>query len=249
MTIWNEGRVIRQKQWTSSLFSIFIEGEVAPFTAGQFCRIALDIDDKKVPRPYSFVNAPDDPIKEFYYIHVPGGLLTSKLIDLKADDPIWIAKKGAGIFTLNQVQDADTLWCFATGTAIGVFLSILKTSAPWARFKNIVLAHSVRLSEELSHQETIHQFKEAYPAQFQYVPLTSRESAPGAIHGRITTAIEDGRLCDKVGLSLDPDRASTMLCGNPHMVLDTKNMLVEAGLSVSTMKQPGQITIENYWKD
>jgi ferredoxin/flavodoxin---NADP+ reductase len=249
MTIWNEGRVVRQQQWTDSLFSIHIEVEVAPFNPGQFCRIALEIDGKVIARPYSFVNAPDNPIKEFYYINVEGGLLTPKLVELKPDDTILVAKKGAGIFTLNQVKDADTLWCFATGTALGVYLSILKTQAPWQRFKNIVLVHAVRAANELTHQDVIGQFASSYGKQFTYIPFVSRESAPNALEGRIPAAIADGRLCEKAGLSLTQADSSTMICGNPHMVQDTMAALKELGLSVSTIREPGQITIENYWKE
>lgn len=249
MSIWNEGRVVSQQQWTDNLFSIYIEAEVAPFTAGQFCRIALDIDDKKVARPYSFVNAPDDPIKEFYYINVPEGLLTPRLVELAPGDSIWVAKKGAGIFTLKQVVDADTLWCFATGTALGVYMSILKTQEPWQRFKNIVLVHAVRYANELTHQEQIKQFKSEYGSQFLYVPFVSREKAEGALEGRIPAAIEDGRLSGKAGLSLTNHDSSTMICGNPHMVKDTFDALKSMGLSASSLKDPGQITIENYWKD
>lgn len=249
MSIWNEGRVIRQHQWTDSLFSIYIEVEVAPFTPGQFCRIALDIDETRVARPYSFVNSPDDPIKEFYYNHIEQGLLTPQLRMLKPDDKIWVAKKGAGIFTLNQVQDAQTLWCFATGTALGVYLSILKDTACWQRFQNIVLVHAVRFANELTHQEQIQQFQKQHPEQFHYVSFVSREDHPQSLKGRIPAAIEDGRLADKVQLKLDKEHASTMICGNPHMVKDTMAVLQGLGLSVSSMKEAGQITVENYWKD
>lgn len=249
MSIWNEGIVVGQKQWTESLYSIFIEAEVEPFTAGQFCRIALEIDGKKVPRPYSFVNAPDDPIKEFYYIHVPNGLLTPQLVALTKGSPIYIAKKGAGLFTLDQVQDAETLWCFATGTALGVYLSILKTQLPWQRFKHIVLVHSVRFANELTHQDLIATFQQQHQGQFSYVPFTSREQKDGAMFGRITRALESGELEAALELSLTPDNASTMLCGNPHMVKDMQALLEAKGLSLSTFRAPGRITIENYWKD
>ena len=38
-----------------------------------------------------------------------------------------------------------------------------------------------------------------------------------------------------------------MLCGNPQMVEDTTAVLVERGLKKHRRRDPGQITVENYW--
>ena len=248
MSLWVEGRVVKQHAWTDSLFSLFIEADIEPFIAGQFCRIALDIDDKRIPRPYSFVNAPTESLCEFYYNHVPGGLLTDKLIQLKPNDRIWVAKRGAGLFTLKQVKDADTLWLFATGTALGVFLSILKTEEPWQRFKNIVLVHAARLQKELTHQDLIQNLQKSYP-NLQYVPFVSQEEGVNVMQGRITHALENGALEEKTGLPLTKEKAATMICGNPHMVKDMVEALQKRGLEISHPKTPAHITIENYWKD
>ncbi|MBA3732423.1 MAG: ferredoxin--NADP(+) reductase, partial [Gammaproteobacteria bacterium] len=57
MSRWIEGRVIDNRRWTSQLYSLRIDAPVAPFKAGQFTRLGLDIDGERVGRPYSFVNA------------------------------------------------------------------------------------------------------------------------------------------------------------------------------------------------
>ena len=49
------------RRWTDKLYSLQLTADIAPFTAGQFTRLALDIDGERVARPYSFVNAPDNP--------------------------------------------------------------------------------------------------------------------------------------------------------------------------------------------
>ncbi|HET9843968.1 MAG TPA: ferredoxin--NADP reductase [Gammaproteobacteria bacterium] len=249
MTGWISGRVVSQHKWTDSLYSLYVQTDPIPFIAGQFCRIALDIDDKRIARPYSFVNSPNDSIHEFYYNHVPNGLLTEQLIKLSTDDTLWVASKGAGLFTLKQVQDAKTLWLFASGTALGVFLSILKTAEPWIRFQRIVLMHAVRFTQELTHQALIEELQATHPEQLLYFPCVSRETMAQGFHGRITHALQTGALEDKAGLLLNPATSSAMICGNPAMVKDTFELLKEKGLSVSHPKTPGQITIENYWKD
>ena len=86
MSTWIEGTVVNLRQWTDELYSVQVEADVAPFTAGQFTRVALEIDGEMVARPYSFVNGPDNPLHEFYFILVKDGPLTHELIKLKRGD-------------------------------------------------------------------------------------------------------------------------------------------------------------------
>jgi len=94
MSKWVEGKVINLRQWTAELYSVQLEAEISPFTAGQFTRIALEIDGEMVARPYSFVNGPDNPLYEFYFITVKDGPLTGELVKLNPGDPLFIAPKG-----------------------------------------------------------------------------------------------------------------------------------------------------------
>ena len=61
MSRWVDGTVVNLRQWTDRLYSLQVEADIPPFKAGQFTRVALDIDGERVARPYSFVNAPDNP--------------------------------------------------------------------------------------------------------------------------------------------------------------------------------------------
>ena len=45
---------------------------------------------------------------------------------------------------MSEVPDGKNLWMFATGTGLGVFISLLKTAEPWERFDNVILVHGVR---------------------------------------------------------------------------------------------------------
>ncbi|TMI40462.1 MAG: ferredoxin--NADP(+) reductase, partial [Betaproteobacteria bacterium] len=61
----------------------------------------------------------------------------------------------AGFLVLSEVPDAETLWLISTGTGIAPFLSILRTEAPWRRFRNVVLVHAVRHAKELVYRDLI----------------------------------------------------------------------------------------------
>lgn len=247
-TQWLEGTIVENKAWTSSLYSLYVKVVFDTFEAGQFGRLALMIEGVQVARPYSFANVPGASVLEFYYIHVPGGPLTTHMMDLKPGDSILVHHRAAGLFTLKEVHDSDTIWMLATGTALGAFLSMLGTPEPWQRFKNIILVHAVRFEAELTHQETIQQLLMKH-SELKYVPFVSRESSDIALSGRIPAAIADGRLEEKAGILLSPQTSQVMICGNPHMVKDTTEVLLTKNFKKNLRKDPGHITIENYWKD
>lgn len=247
MARWTEGTVVENVKWTDALYSVRVRADVAPFTAGQFGRLGLEIDGRTVGRPYSFVNAPDEEICEFYSIIVPGGPLSWRLYALAAGESVFVSPRGAGFFTLSMVPDADTLWMLSTGTALGPYLSMLKTDEPWTRFDNLVLVHAVRRAEELTYQGQIQEFLRHDADKFQYIPFVSREPSDFALPGRIPAAIESGALQQRAGLPMSTDDSQLMLCGNPAMVNDTQTLLTTQGFAPNTRKSSGHITVENYW--
>jgi ferredoxin--NADP+ reductase len=248
MSRWVEGRVVRLQPWTDKLYSIQVEAEIARFVAGQFTRLALEIDGEVVGRPYSFLNSPGDPLHEFYFVTVPGGPLTSRLITLAPGDPILIARQAAGFFTLNELPDAGVLWMLSTGTAIGPFLSILANGEVWRRYPRIVLVHAVRTADELGYRERIQTCLQQHPGQLQYIPFVSREDTGFAIKGRVPAAIESGLLEQRAGLTIATENSQVMICGNPGMVHDTVEVLQARGLKKNRRREPGHITTEQYWK-
>lgn len=244
---WVEGRVAGRRRWTERLFSLRVEAPVDPFRAGQFTRVALDIGEERVARPYSYVNAPDERPLEFYFITVPGGPLTARLPLLEPGELIWVAPKPSGMLTLAEVPAGEQLWLLSTGTAIGPFLSILKTSEPWQRFSRLVLVHAVRTVAELAYRDLIEGIAGRRGAQFACIPFVSREDAGYAIRGRIPEAIRDGRLEARAGLQIGAGKSQVMVCGNPAMVEDTLAVLEARGLRRNKRKEPGQVSVETYW--
>ena len=242
-----QGTVIENKHWTQRLYSIKVDADIQKFLPGQFGRLGLEIDGEEVARPYSFVNAPGEAYLEFYSIVVPEGLLSSRLHQIQPGDKVWVASSPAGFFTMNEVPDGRELWMLSTGTALGPFLSILKTDTPWQRFTKIVLVHAVRTEEELTYKETIEVFKQRAPNQFTMVPFVSREQTQYALAGRIPAAIEEGSLEMQANTALAAESSQVMICGNPDMVRDTTDILKAKGFTKNRRRQPGNITTENYW--
>lgn len=242
-----EGTVSANKHWTDHLCSLRIEAEIQPFTAGQFGKLALEIDGERIARPYSYVNPPQDPMLEFYLIVVPDGPLSSRLAVLEPGDKVQVAKASTGFLVLDEVPKGRYLWMVSTGTGVGPFLSILNTPLPWQRFEKIILVHAVRHAEELSYRELIGRIQKQYPQQFRAIYFVSREKTDFALPGRIPAAIKTGRLEKRAGCTLQPEDSQVMLCGNPDMVKDTTEILLSRGLSKNRRRTPGHITVEAYW--
>ncbi len=244
-TKWLEAKVLDNRRWTDTLFSLRVAGPPLAFEAGQFVRIALDIDGERVARPFSFVNPPVDPVHEFYGIVVPEGPLSPRLARLEPGDPLYLAPNPAGFLVLSEIPDAETLWLISTGTGIAPFLSIVRTEPPWRRFKNVVLVHAVRHAKELVYREIIEEL--VTQRQLRHVSFVSREPHPGSLSGRIPAAVRDGRLEQAAGLRIAPESSQVLLCGNPAMLQDASAALAERGLRKHRRRTPGQISVESFW--
>jgi ferredoxin--NADP+ reductase len=242
VTTWLEGKIVENRHWTEALFSLRVEGAGLLFEAGQFVRIALDIDGERVARPFSMVNSPDDPMLEFYGIVVPEGPLSPRLARLQAGETLYVASNPAGFLVLSELPDAAALWLLSTGTGIAPFISMLRSGTPWRRFRDVVLVHAVRHARELVYRDEI----DTMP-NLRYVPVVSREDAPGSLRGRIPQLLGDSRLEAAAGLKLAPESSQVMLCGNPDMLKDATAVLTERGLRKNRRRTPGHITVESFW--
>jgi len=248
---WIAGRVIENRHWSETLFSLRVELPTgAPrlrFEAGQFVKLALDVNGERVGRPFSFVNPPADPVLEFYGVIVPEGRLSPRLARLAAGDTLQLSPGPAGFLVLSEVPDAETLWLLATGTGLAPFVSILADETVWRRYRQVVLVHAVRQARERSYRERIEALAGARSGRLRYVSFVSRERAADALAGRIPDAIRDGRLEASAGRELSAQTSQVMLCGNPEMVRDTIETLKQRGMRKHRRRTPGQITAENFW--
>jgi len=247
MSRWLEGRVLENRRWTEMLFSLRVEAPRLAFEAGQFVKLALDVEGERVARPFSFVNPPAAPVLEFYGVIVPDGPLSPRLARLSAGDALFLSPNPSGFLVLSELPDAQTLWLLSTGTGIAPFLSILESDSVWQRYQNVVLVHAVRRAEELTYRATLDRVRERRGERLRIVSVVSRELAPDALAGRIPAAIIDGRLAAAAGCALSAETSQVMLCGNPDMVRDATGALKGIGMRKHRRRSPGQITAENFW--
>lgn len=247
MAQWLSCTVTANHHWHANLFSIKLQTPAFDFTAGQFVRLAIDTTDGRVQRAYSLVNSPGSSEAEFLVSTVADGLLSPLLQQLKMGDKLDVSQPASGFFIMDEVPDGNNLWLIASGTGIGPYLSMLGTHVLWQRFKHIVLVHTVRTIADLAYRDYIHHWQHQYPNQLHYQPVVTREAMSGAFDQRLPQLIQTGALQRACKQVLN-ERSQVMLCGNPQMITDTKDLLQSMGLTKNLRRKPGNITVEQYWK-
>lgn len=243
---WLDGTIIKRIVWTDTHVSLRIACERPDFIAGQFVRVALDIDGEQVARPYSCVNSSDSPYIEIFFNWVPEGPLSPRLMQLQEGDHIWVADRCSGFLTLQEVPDITRdLWMIATGTGIGPFLSIMQTTVAWERFDRLVLAHGVRHTDQLAYADRLAELSQQH-RQLTVIPCVTRDAPKHAYAGRVTQALADGQLEARAACQITPEHSHFMLCGNTQMIRDMGDALKKRGLKKHLRREPGHISSEKY---
>lgn len=246
MANWGSAQIIGRRQWNERLCSLQLALPIVSFEAGQFVSLGLMIEGKACLRPYSLVNPPGVAPHEIFFNTVPDGVLSNRLFQLREGDTLLASPRAGGFFTLSQVPSAQHLWLCAAGTAIGPYLSMLRTPDPWESFERVILLHGVRHVSELVYQDLLQTLKERHPNQFDYFYSITGEKNNHHFQQRVPELLDNGELENAVGLTLDAETAQVMLCGSHSMVNACVAVLNARGLKKNQRLDPGQITLEVY---
>ena len=239
MSKFTHEKVLSVKHWNDTLFSFTCTRNPAlRFMNGQFVMVGLEVNGKPLVRAYSIASANYEEHLEFFSIKVQNGPLTSKLQHVKVGDEILISAKPTGTLILNDLNHGNNLYYLSTGTGLAPFLSLLKDPEAYDRFEKVVMIHGVRNVNDLAYHEWIsnlHQDEnlgELVRDKLIYYPTVTRE--PFVNQGRLTTLLDTGELCDRIGLPhLDPKVDRVMICGSQVMLDDCKELLNKRGFTVS----------------
>lgn len=252
----NQQTVLSVHHWTDTLFSFTCTRDASfRFDNGQFIMVGLEVDGKPLIRAYSMASANYEENLEFLSIKVQDGPLTSRLQHLKVGDKVLIGKKPTGTLVVDNLLPGKVLWLLSTGTGLAPFMSVIKDPEVYERYDRVVLTHTCRFIDELAYKEYITQslpnhehIGELIREKLVYYPTVTRQEF--ANRGRITDLIENGKLFDDLGLppfSVERDRI--MLCGSPHMLKDTRQLLNSRGFEEGSHSKPGHYVIERAFVD
>jgi ferredoxin/flavodoxin---NADP+ reductase len=247
----NEQTVLSVHHWTDTLFSFTCTRDSSfRFENGQFTMVGLEVDGKPLLRAYSLASANYEENLEFLSIKVPDGPLTSRLQHLKEGDKVLIGKKPVGTLVVDNLLPGKNLWLLSTGTGLAPFMSVIKDPEVYDRYERVILTHTCRFVDELAYKEFItdhlpqhEHLGDLIREKLVYYPTVTRETFQ--TRGRITDLIQTGKVFEDLGLqpfSLEDDRM--MLCGSPHMLKDTRELLTQMGFDEGSNNAPGHYVVE-----
>ena len=252
MAAYDIQHVLSVHHWNDTLFSFTTtRGRSLRFESGQFVMIGLEVNGKPLLRAYSIASPHYAEELEFFSIKVPDGALTSRLQHLQVGDPVLVGTKPTGTLVLSDLLPGRHLYLLATGTGLAPFMSIIRDPATYERFEKVVLVHGVREKSELAYADLIERelprdefLGDDVRAKLIYFPTVTREAFRN--QGRLTHLIENGTLCEKIGLpQIDPRHDRAMICGSASMLRDTCAVLDKLGMRVSeAIGRPGDYVIE-----
>ncbi|MFQ6370778.1 ferredoxin--NADP reductase [Shewanella sp. YIC-542] len=248
--MWREGHIVERIDWNERLFSLKIAVDIGPYVAGQFVKLSMPLAEKRIARAYSIINPPGGDYLEILAVKVQEGHLSPALHQLQVGDRIDVSAPATGFLTLDELPSGEVrgrhLWMLATGTAVGPFLAMLHTDAPWLRFENVVLVYSVKHRDDLAYLPQL-QALAAMQSKFCFIPITTQDWDKEMLHCRIPDGLLSGEIEQRAGIPINAADAQVMLCGNPGMIRHTIALLSERGLRKNLRRAPGQITTEQYW--
>ncbi len=251
-----EETVLSVEHYTDRLFKFrTTRPQSFRFRSGEFVMIGLPaLPDAAKPKPilraYSIASPAWDDALEFYSIKVPDGPLTSRLQKIIPGDKILLARKTTGTLVHDALIPGKRLFLFSTGTGFAPFASILRDPETYEKFDEIIVTHSCRHVAELAYSKEIvsalpedRLIGELVDDKIRYLTSTTCESSP--LMGRITKLIDNGELFSQLDIPpLDPENDRAMICGSLPMTLDTKALMIKAGLTEGSLAKPAEFVIE-----
>ncbi|HFC8457040.1 TPA: ferredoxin--NADP reductase [Neisseria subflava] len=245
-------KVLWIKHHTPKLMTFAISRpESYRFSAGQFSRLGFRDGEGFIWRAYSVVSAEYADTLEYFAVLIEGGTMSARFAAMKEGDTILLDKTATGFLLPERFPDGKDLVMLCTGSGIAPFLSIIEQPEIWQRFDRLVLAHSVSYADELIFNQRLadlkeHPLIEEYFHKFTFVPVTTREETEGALSGkRIPELLKNGGLEAKIGFKFTKADTRFMVCGNPAMVKDTFQALMDLGYAMHRNRIPGEIMMEN----
>ncbi len=244
-------RVLRVHHWTDTLFSFVLTRDPGfRFSSGQFTMVGLELDGRPLLRAYSMVSAHYDDHLEFLSIKIPEGKLTSRMQHLRAGDTVLVGRKSTGTLVTHHLVPGRNLYLLSTGTGLAPFLSLVRDPELYEQFDRIILTHSCRRIGELAYADYLGRdlledpfLGEEIRRKLIYYPSVTRE--PFRTPGRITDLIRSGRLFTDIGLApFNPSRDRMMLCGNPAMLRELRELLEARGFTQGGPGEPGHYIFE-----
>jgi ferredoxin--NADP+ reductase len=237
--------LVRREDLTDDLayFWVRFDGDPTPFESGQYMTTGVIADGRMLQRPYSVASPPSvagTEGYEFFVRLVPILRFTTALWRLEVGHRMrMIGPKGR--FML-EPHDERTHLYVSTGTGIAPFISMIRETMAQGQPRKTVLINGCSYVDELGYRPFLEGLEADSDYPLRYVPTISRARDPrnanwDGLTGRAEQVVWD--VCREHDLS--PERTVVYICGNPDMILNVEQVLMDHGFPEFHVKK------ELYW--
>lgn len=214
------------------------DGKLLDFVPGQFITLLLKNEAGELKRrSYSIANAKGEATLAIAVSYVSGGIASELLFNLKPGD-VLKAMGPAGRLVL-QDEPFSRILLVGTGTGIAPYRAMLPalhdhlTAHPHLSV-HVLLGAQYR--ESALYAEDFLDFARSHP-QFHFHAALSRETSPLLAHeskGHVQAVFNR--------LSLSPQTDVVYLCGNPNMIDEAFQLLIDAGFPTPQIRREKYIS-------
>jgi ferredoxin--NADP+ reductase len=252
-----------------AVFRVRPDADDYAFVAGQYTVVGLKQSEPRLPeadgepdaqadadpakmirRPYSICSSVHQPeALEFYISLLSGGELTPRLFNLQAGARLFVGPQPRGTLTLERVPADCNVLLVATGTGLGPYVSMLRSHARDFPAQQVGVIQGASYSRDLGYLNELGHYASELP-NLHYLPTVSRpEQDTGwqGATGRVQNWISSTDFANRFGFPLEPESTHVFLCGNPGMILETQELLVERGFTLEAKGVEGDLHVEKYW--
>lgn len=154
--------------------------KVAPFQAGQYIVVEEEVDGIKVSRPFSISCSPEDSLLgDFYEITIKeekNGFLSKKALSLWQLGLKFVISEPMGFFYYESLRDQKNLLCFAGGSGVTPFRSMIPSLLSDQNIESIALFYGFSNNAEFLFKDDFIALTKAYPDRFKLIPVLSEIS-------------------------------------------------------------------------
>lgn len=192
------------------------------FISGQYISFIMEIDNKKLRRPYSICSSPSEKGYVDLCIKIIENGLASEMINgMQVDDNIQVLGP-LGDFTIKN-KNKDLVF-ISSGSGIGPFRSMIKDLLENNFEHNIALITGYRSEEDILYDNEFTQLQEEHE-NFEYKSALSQPSP--------TYKGQEGYVQDLIKNLTPSKEADYYLCGLNDMITSVRALLVKKGVSMS----------------
>lgn len=229
-------QIVGRREVAPDLFvlQVSFEGEL-PYVAGQYATLGVEVDGKRIERPYSLCSSPYEKLLEFFVERVPNGELTPLLYALDKGAPLLLRRFAKGRFTLDLRSGRANHFLLGTVTGIAPYVSYARTiyqdwkngGTPMPGEHRLFCIQGASHSREFGYRDQLERIAAEVP-WFRYAATVSRPWEDAEWKG------ETGRVDDLIRKyagewDLKPENTTVYLCGHPSMVENGRGILFRAG--------------------